>query len=164
MRLTRTSALVGLAVVAALAAPASASNADKVTGGGQILVASDGRGPGDTITFTAQARPDGTATGMVNVIDRVQGTTGKGYHFRGDVLCVTVEGNVAKVAGHGTAADGTTTGYTLVVTDNGEGALADNDTIALQYVSDPSCDRQNGDQDGETDLARGNAQVRDGDA
>jgi hypothetical protein len=159
--LTRTTAVAGLAVVAALAGPVSASNGDKATGGGQILVASDGRGPGDTIAFQAQARPDGTATGMVNVIDRVPGAGGKGYHFRGDVTCITVEGNTAKIAGTGNSATGET-GFTLIVIDNGEGALADNDTIALQYTDDPTCDREDGDDDSQTDLARGNAQVRDG--
>lgn len=161
---TRTTAVAGLAILAALASPVSASNGDKATGGGQILVASDGRGPGDTIAFQAQARPDGTATGMLNVIDRVQGAGGQGYHFRGDVTCIDVQGNTAKIAGTGTSADGSTSGFTLIVIDNGEGALADNDTIALQYTNDPTCEREDGDDDGQTDLARGNAQVRDGDA
>ena len=160
---TRTTMVAGLAVLAALASPVSASNGDKATGGGQILVASDGRGPGDTIAFQAQARPDGTATGMVNVIDRVEGAGGKGYHFRGDVTCIRVDGNTAKLAGTGEGPDGTT-GFTLVVVDNGEGAAADNDTILLQYRDDPTCDEEDSDDDDAVDLARGNAQVRDGDA
>ena len=160
---TRTTAAAGLAVLAALASPVTASSGDKATGGGQILVASDGRGPGDTITFQAQARPDGTSTGMVNIIDRAGDGSGKGYHFRGDVTCIRVDGNTAQLAGTGEGPDGTT-GFTLVVVDNGEGSLADNDTIVLQYRNDPTCDEEDSDDDGAVELARGNAQVRDGDA
>ena len=158
----RSAAVVGLAAVATLAGSATAGGtADKATGGGQILLSSDGRGPGDTIAFTAQARQDGTVTGNVNVIDRT-GNTGKGgVHFRGDVTCVVAEGNVAKIAGVGERSDGTTTGFTLLVTDNGEG-LDDNDLISLQYTNDPTCDRQDSDDDAQTELARGNAQVTDG--
>lgn len=158
----RTVAAIGLAVVSVAGGSAGASNGDKATGGGQILLASDGRGPGDTIAFTAQARPGGTAVGNLNVIDRT-GNTGKGgVHFRGDVICIVAEGNVAKLAGIGEYKDGTTRGFTLVVTDNGEGQ-SNNDLIALQYTDDPTCEREDGDDDGQTDLARGNAQVRDGD-
>lgn len=157
----RTMAAVGLAVVATLGGGATAGSMDKATGGGQILLSSDGRGPGDTIAFTAQAREDGSVHGNVNVIDRT-GNTGKGgVHFKGDVTCVDVQGNVARIAGTGEKSDGTTTSYTLMVTDNGEG-LDDNDLISFQYVSDPTCDDDDSDDDAETELARGNAQVTDG--
>lgn len=163
MRLiSRTTAVAGLALLASLATPAAAGGtADKATGGGQILVASDGRGPGDTITFTAQERANGTTVGNVNVIDRVQNTTGKGYHFRGDVTCIEAVGNTAKLAGTGEGPEGTT-GFTLIVTDNGEGSAADNDLITLKYTSDYTCDREDGDDDAAVELARGNAQVTDG--
>lgn len=166
MRLSmRVLAAAGLAVVTTLGAPASAGNADKATGGGQILLSSDGRGPGDTITFTAQRRADGDVVGNVNVIDRAGNGpgagAGRGVHFRGDVTCVDVQGNVARIAGTGEKSDGTTTGYTLMVTDNGEG-LDDNDLISFQYVSDPTCNDDDSDDDAETELARGNAQVTDG--
>jgi len=162
MRFTRTTAIAGLAIVSALAGTAAHAGADvdRATGGGQILLSTSGHGPGDTIAFTAQGTAD-DATGKVNVIDRVQDSTGQGVHFRGDVECVIADGNTAKIAGHGVNDDGTTTGFTLVVVDNGEGAAADNDTIAIQYTNDPTCDREDGDDDSETDLARGNAQVYD---
>lgn len=162
----RALAAVGVAVVATLAVPANAGSTDKATGGGQILLSGDGRGPGDTITFTAQRRENGDVVGNVNVIDRASSGpgagTGRGVHFKGDVTCIDVQGNVAKIGGTGEKSDGTTTPFTLIVTDNGEG-LDDNDLIALNYVaSTPDCSRENDDDDGETDLARGNAQVTDG--
>lgn len=159
---TRTITALGMAVAATLAGSASAGSTDKATGGGQILLSSDGRGPGDTIAFTAQAREDGTVVGNVNVIDRVNNTGKGGVHFRGDVTCIIAEGNVAKLAGVGEYKDGTSTGFTLIVTDNGEGSTADNDTITLQYTDDPTCEREDGDDDGAVALARGNAQVKDG--
>lgn len=162
--LSRTTLLVGGLAAVALVSPASAgSSVDRATGGGQILVASDGRGPGDTITFQARGTAD-SATGSVNVIDRTQGAAtakGKGFHFQGDVTCLAVTGNTAKLAGTGTGPGGTT-GFTLIVTDNGEGSKAsDSDMILLQYTDDPTCDRHDGDDDSSTDLARGNAQVYD---
>jgi len=159
---TRTIAALGMAVVATLAGSADAGSTDKATGGGQILLSTDGRGPGDTITFTAQRRADGSVQGSVNVIDRT-GNTGKGgIHFRGDVTCIEVAGNVAHIAGNGAKSDGTKTAFTLMVTDNGEGSAADNDLISFQEVSTPTCDDNDEDDDAETELARGNAQVTDG--
>ena len=162
----RTLAVLGVAVAATFGTPATAGDTDKATGGGQILLSSDGRGPGDTIAFTAQRRADGNVVGNVNVIDRANNGpgngTGRGVHFKGDVTCVDVQGNVAKIGGVGERSDGTTTAFTLIVTDNGEG-LGENDLIALQYIdSDPNCEREDGDDDGQTELARGNAQVKDG--
>jgi hypothetical protein len=158
---SRKTAIAGLALFAAVVAPATAGAGDRATGGGQILIASDGRGPGDTVTFTAQERADGTVVGNVNVIDRAGDGSGQGFHFRGDVVCIEAAGNTAKIAGTGEGPDGPT-GFTLIVVDNGEGAVADDDTIALQYTDDPTCDREDGDDDSTTDLARGNAQVTDG--
>ena len=163
--LTRPIVIAGLTAVAALGGSALAGGpVDKATGGGQILLSSDGRGPGDTIAFQAHAvtgSTDDAATGTLNVVDRT-GNTGKGgVHFRGDVTCIQAEDNVAKLAGTGTYKNGSTSGFTLVVTDNGEGAAADDDVIALQYTDDPTCDREDGDDDTSTDLARGNAQVTD---
>lgn len=162
----RAVAVLGVAVAAAFGTPATAGDTDKATGGGQILLSSDGRGPGDTIAFTAQARENGDVVGNVNVIDRAGGGpgagTGRGVHFKGDVTCIIAEGNVAKIAGVGERSDGTSTGFTLIVTDNGEGSMADNDLITLQYTDDPTCEREDGDNDGAVELARGNAQVKDG--
>lgn len=163
MRLvSRTIAVAGIALLAGTAGSATAgSTADKATGGGQILVSSDGRGPGDTITFTAQERADGTTVGNVNVIDRVQGAGGKGVHFRGDVSCIEAIGNTAKISGVGEL-DGQDQPFVLIVTDNGQGSAASNDLISLQYTDDVTCEREDGDNDGAVELARGNAQVTDG--
>lgn len=162
LHVSRTIAVAGLALLAAAGGTANAGPTDKATGGGQILVSSDGRGPGDTIAFTAQERANGTVVGNVNVIDRVPGAGGKGAHFKGDVTCIEAVGNVAKIGGTGAFRDGASTGFILIVTDNGEGSSASNDTITLQYTDDVTCEREDGDNDGAVELARGNAQVRDG--
>lgn len=147
---------VTVAVLAAAFPAASAiagSGTDRATGGGQILLSSDGKGAGDTIAFSARAG----SPGQIQYVDR-EGGTGIGQTvLHGTVSCIDAQGNTAKLAG--TFEDGS--GFTLVVTDNGEGALADNDTIALQNSDDPTCDREDGDDDGSTALARGNAQVYD---
>ena len=155
----RTTAALAIVVLAAAAPVSAGSSADRATGGGQILVGT--RGPGDTIAFQAQQRANGVVSGNVNVIDRVQGATGKGAHFRGDVTCLAVAGNTAKMAGVGRLQDGTQRGFTLIVTDNGEGAAANNDLITLEYTDDPTCEREDGDDDAAVELARGNAQVYD---
>lgn len=161
MSFSRVTAAAALAFVVAAGVPASGGTTDKATGGGQILVSSDGRGPGDTIAFTAQRRTDGRVVGNVNVVDRVQGARGKGAHFKGTVTCIEAAGNTAKLGGIGTL-DGAETGFTLIVTDNGEGANAGNDVITLQYTDDVTCEREDGDDDAAVELARGNAQVTDG--
>ena len=145
-----------LAVAVPVTAAVAGSATDRATGGGQILVSSDGKGAGDTIAFTARGTSD-AATGQVQYVDR-EGGTGQGQTvLHGTVSCLAVSGNTAKLAG--TFEDGTP--FTMVVVDNGEGALASNDTIALQKTDDPSCDREDGDDDSQTDLARGNTQVYD---
>ena len=161
MIVSRITAVAALALVAASGVPASGGTTDKATGGGQILVSSTGHGPGDTIAFTAQRRTDGSVVGNVNVVDRVQGAGGKGVHFKGDVTCIEAVGNTAKIGGTGTLGD-QATGFTLIVTDNGEGSRADNDAITLQYTNDVTCEREDGDDDAAVELARGNAQVTDG--
>jgi hypothetical protein len=162
--LSRTTLIAGLAVAAAIGGTANAgSSVDRATGGGQILINSSGHGPGDTITFQARGT-ETAATGSVNVIDRDRDATtakGQGYHFQGTVSCLRVDANTAQLSGTGTAPDGSETAFILVVVDNGEGAAADNDSINLTYVDDPSCNKDDGDNDGAVDLARGNAQVYD---
>jgi hypothetical protein len=162
--LSRTTLIAGLAVAAAIGGTANAgSSVDRATGGGQILVASDGRGPGDTITF--QARDDARGpVGSVNVIRRstTAGAPGQGFHFKGTLTCIAVSGNTAKLAGKGINEDGKEQGFTLLVTDNGEGAADKNDVISLTYRStNPGCGNDDSDDDHNTDLARGNAQVYD---
>ena len=163
--LSRTTLIAGLAVAAAIGGTANAgSSVDRATGGGQVVINTSG-GPGDTITFQARNTGDGTdaATGSVNMIDSNPDSTtakGQGFHFQGTVECLMVSGTTAKLAGTGTGPDGNPTAFTLLVQDNGEG-LGDNDMIAFNYVDSPDCSRQNGDDNGNTELARGNAQVYD---
>jgi hypothetical protein len=146
--------IAGLALALPIAASAG-SGTDRATGGGQVLIGS--RGAGDTIAFTAQGTPD-AASGQVQYADRTGGT-GHGQNvLHGTVSCLRVQGNMAKMAG--TWAQGGT--FQLLVVDNGEGAMAtDSDMITLQDGQDPTCDQENNDNDGQTALARGNAQVYD---
>lgn len=145
-----------LAVAPALLAGAGAkgSKTDRATGGGQVLVGSGGAG--DTIAFTAQGTPT-DAKGQVQVVDRTGGTGVGQTKFHGVVLCLNVEGNMAKLAG--TTNDNGT--FTLFVVDNGEGGNADNDLITLDRQSDPTCEFNDDDEDNAVELARGNAQVYD---
>jgi hypothetical protein len=155
---------VGIAVLVAVPATAALgeTDRDRVTGGGQVLVSSDG-GVGDTIAFTAQALVSGeeAARGEVQYVNR-EGGTGQGQEvLHGRVTCVTAEGTMAKIAGtwNNDAGD-----FEILVVDNGEGALADDDIVTVQpEETSPQCDEDDDDDDGETALARGNAQVHDGD-
>lgn len=158
--------LIAVAVLAiAIPGIASAGSAyDRATGGGQILVSSDG-GAGDTIAFTAQntGGANDAAKGQIQVVDRTGGTGKGNVRLHGVVTCLRVEGNVAQMSGtvrKTNSAD--TSPFILVVEDNGQGAAAAQaDQIIFQRISDPSCDEDDVDDDGQTDLARGNAQVYD---
>ena len=156
--------LIAVAVLA-IAVPGFASAGaayDRATGGGQILVDTDG-GAGDTIAFTARntAASGDAAQGQVQVVDRTGGTGKGNVRFHGTVTCLRVDDNMAKIGGTITKTNGATTPFTLIVRDNGEGAAASNDTIFLERVNDPSCDQDDSDDDGQAALARGNAQVYD---
>jgi hypothetical protein len=152
----RTIALVGAGVAgAALAlsgATAFATQEDAATGGGQILVGTDG-GAGDTIAFTAQGTAE-AAKGQVQYVDR-EGGTGQGQTVRhGAVECIDAEGNVARISG--TWRDGGNFG--LYVEDNGNGDGTD--IVALTPVNNANC-ADDPEDENRTALARGNAQVRD---
>jgi hypothetical protein len=152
----RTIALVGAGVAgAALAlsgATAFATQEDAATGGGQILVGTEG-GAGDTIAFTAQGTAD-AAKGQVQYVDR-EGGTGQGQTVaHGTVDCIDAQGSVARIAG--TWRDGGTFG--LYVEDNGNGDGTD--IVALTPPNDTNC-ADDPEEEKRTALARGNAQVRD---
>jgi len=134
---------------------ADGSDRDRATGGGQILFSS--RGAGNTIAFTAQ----GTATdanGQLQFIDRSAGNGQDQVKDHGDVTCIAVEGNSAKVAGvlrSGSA-------FNMVVIDNGEGAASENDMIFFEDMAEsPECDFDDPDEEDFMALARGNVQVYD---
>jgi hypothetical protein len=129
---------------------------DKATGGGQTDVGTSGAG--DTIAFTAQnTGTDDAARGNVTYIDRTGGTGQGQIVYHGDVLCLQVSGNMAKVAG--TWRDGGP--FQLLIVDNGQGSAADDDLVTVQNNQDPTCDAEDDDDDGQTALGRGNAQVYD---
>ena len=142
-----------LAVAVPVGSAIAGSGTDRATGGGQILISSDGKGAGDTIAFSARAG----SLGQIQYVDRTGGTGVGQTATHGTVTCIEAVGNTAKLAGK--FRDGRS--FTLLVVDNGEGANASNDTMALQFTDDPTCDREDGDDEGSTDLARGNAQVYD---
>ena len=147
----RKTILGGIAVTASLgavlASGAFADSTGKVTGGGQTLVGTSGAG--NTIAFTVQ-NPD-APRGQVQYVGR----DGTGKFHSASITCLQIDGNTARFAG--TTREG---GYfRIVVTDNGQGAADSNDMILIQQpTSSPSCDSQNGDDQG-VDLARGNAQI-----
>lgn len=143
----------------ALAVPVVAQagpSVDKATGGGQILFAS--KGAGNTIAFTAQGTAE-DAKGQVQFIDRSGGKGRDQVKRHGDVECIEATGNVAKVAG--TLRNGSS--FNLYVEDTGEGK-GNMDVIYFDSMADtPECDFDQPDSDDLQALARGNAQVRDGD-
>jgi len=149
----KTITLVGVGVAGAALAlsgtSALAGQGDAATGGGQILVGTEG-GAGSTIAFTAQAVGD-AARGQVQYVDR-SGEEQVVHH--GTVGCIDVEGNTARISGEWR--DGGTFG--LYVEDNGNGDGTD--IVALTPVNDTNC-ADDPEEENRTALARGNAQVRD---
>jgi hypothetical protein len=174
MHRIRTLALGALVLAMLLpTAATAASPRDRATGGGQILVGTDG-GAGSTIAFTAQETVAGGSPtdvkGQIQFIERTGGT-GRGQvrgHY--EVDCLEVTGNTAYIAGVLKNGDGTTSERIyLEVVDNGEGANAMGaDIVTVNRDADPDDD---GDDDAENacdvpeggtvSLARGNAQVHD---
>ena len=155
MKTKKTITLVGVGAAGAALAlsgtSAFAGQGDAATGGGQILVGSEG-GAGSTIAFTAQAVGD-AASGQVQYVDR-SGEEQVVQH--GTVTCIDVQDNVARIAG--TWRDGGSFG--LYVEDNGEGSNASSDDMIALTPDLTSCESDRDDND-PTALARGNAQVRD---
>jgi hypothetical protein len=145
-------AAVVAGVVVALAVPAlaGAASENKVTGGGQFLVPTDG-GAGSTIAFTAQGTADG-AKGQIQTQDR-SGDAKVNRH--GTVDCVAVTGNTAKIAGTWRNGDF----FHLYVEDNGQGSKATGaDGLVLDYdADDNACDFDTPDET--SDLGRGNIKV-----
>lgn len=159
------------AAVLSLAIPSLASAGspnDRATGGGQIFFNFDSGssdpvdGAGDTIAFTAQEGRNGVK-GQVQFIDRTGGTGQGQVKLHGTVTCLEVNGNTARIGGTATRTDDPDrTAFELLVIDNGEGAAnVQGDQIALAFVDSPECSEDDEDDDAQTTLARGNAQVYD---
>lgn len=146
-----------LATLLAFAAPfaaatASATQEDAATGGGQILVGTEG-GAGSTLAFTAQGTME-SARGQVQYVNREEG----GHEVNhGTVKCIAVDGNVARISGTWVDDDDA---FGLYVEDNGEGAAAEND-VATVLPGEATCEFDEPDDDAKTALSRGNSQVRD---
>ena len=153
--------VAGLAMFAISGSTATAGNGDKVTGGGQVLIDTETeRGAGSTLAYTAQGTTT-AAKGRVTFIDRSGEEMEK---FKGIVDCVEVSGNYGIVGGY--RRNDTGQRFDLRVVDMGEpGRGADMIVFEEDGTSDVEC----GDEEAENApptalLARGNAQVRDGDA
>jgi hypothetical protein len=156
IRLGLMCALAGALLVPVFAQAGSPT--DRATGGGQVLVGD--RGAGDTIAFTAQGTAD-AATGEVQYQDRDGGTGQAQTTYHGDVECLDVQGDTAKIAGTWEGGGP----FQLYVVDNGEGSAANDDIVTvISNAPDPSCDFDDPDSDDQTALARGNAQVYDASA
>ena len=156
MRVRLLMVVVALAVVAAPIAANAGSPNDRATGGGQTLV--DTQGAGNTIAFTAQNTAEG-AKGQVQYIDRTAGTGQAQVKFHGIVTCLRVAGTLAEIGG---VERDSGQAFSLLVQDNGEGALADDDMIQFSEVDAVDCsDGDDDDDEPDVALARGNAQVYD---
>ena len=154
-----------LAVLALSASSASAGTGDKATGGGQTIIGDSGKG--STIAFTAQQSGDaGTpvAKGQVQWIDRSAGSGKSAVKFHGVVDCIEVDGNFAIIGGFNKK--DSEDRFTLRVVDNGEPNQGQ-DLIEFTDTDDTEFQCGDGEEDdppaADMTLARGNAQVRNGD-
>jgi hypothetical protein len=166
MKLKHVCAVAGVALFAIPVSGAVAGNGDKATGGGQVLF-SDGDVKASTIAFTAQGTTD-DAKGQVQFVDRSEGTGQDAVKYHGVVDCIEVTGNLAVIGGFRKKGDpmDEEDRFVLRVQDNGEPNQGqdmiqfDSETDAADLCGDDDMD----DTEPEFSLARGNAQVRDGDS
>jgi hypothetical protein len=166
--------LVLAGVAAALALPAAAVVADPprdmALGGGQLVLKPDqearpGEGPGDTITFSAQQRPEGgiAADGEVQFVDFHGALAGRAHStFHGKVFCMRVDGNKAEIAWRARTQPDSGPIDELVVIDNDEGLLGEeDDLIFIERDVTPEAAACSGDFTRGDILMRGNARVDD---
>jgi hypothetical protein len=132
------------------------SDRDRVTGGGQINVDTDG-GAGDTIAFVIQGAGS-DVIGQFQHVDRSGGTGQGGDSWHGSPTCLEVMGNMAKAVIERTD-DGSL--YELILVDNGQGSAAENDIVTLTTDEEPGCGEDDNDDDSQTELGRGNIQIYD---
>lgn len=156
--------LVAGGAAVALAVPFAASAQESapylVTGGGQVIASASDAGPGDTIAFVAALR-DEAASGSLQVVSTSEAGGGErpSTIYHGRVTCVEPGGgNTARFGGQGQNADGTTSFFTVDVTDTGDGERG-TDTVLFRTSSDTACDDEEGTQLKDTTLARGNVKV-----
>jgi len=101
------------------------------TGAGHFTIAGELR----TFSFTALKYADGTVQGQYELFNRANGA-----RIHGDVVCLSVVGNLAWVGGRqklssGGFPDGLENGFR--VADNGEGATDPPDQLSLMFVNAP---------------------------
>ena len=163
MKLKHVCAVAGVALLAIPVSGAVAGNGDKATGGGQVLLGDSGKR--STIAFTAQGTTE-AAKGQVQFIDRSAGAGRNQVKYHGVVDCIEVTGNTASIGGYrkGEPAD-TADRFALRVVDNGEPNQGQ-DMIQFDDMTDETntCGDDEEDDAPEFALAKGNAQVRDGDS
>lgn len=99
----------------------------------------------------------GNGGGQVQLVDRSAGTGQDQVRFHGVVDCVNVDGNMAQIYGHNRDDAGDT--FQLFVVDNGEPNQG-NDMVAFNDNPQGGCGNPD-DDNGDTALGRGNAQVYD---
>jgi hypothetical protein len=107
-------------------------------GGGQLVESATGSGHATfvqekrTFTFAAYNRADGTVSGQFQIINR-----DLDIRSHGSILCLTVKGNAAWVAGLVEISDPEqpSPAVTWRVVDNGQGAAAPPDQISFAFPS-----------------------------
>jgi hypothetical protein len=111
---------------------------NRAGGGGQPDESASGSGHATyvqekrTFTFTARNRADGTVSGQFQIINR-----DLDIRTHGSILCMTVKGNEAWIAGlvEITDRENLAPATTWRVVDNGQGAAASPDQISFAYPS-----------------------------
>ena len=166
---------IAIAMFAALALPSAAfggSSTDRATGGGQILLGTDGKGAGDTIAFTAKGAGP-TATGQIQYVDRNRtdenGDPIAQQSQHGEVTCLRVEGNQAWIEAAFRDGDDDNSDpdlKTLYIEDNGEGSKAPEPDVVVFVEYDPAADCNDDEPEAKDQLylGRGNVQVYDASA
>ena len=160
MKLRLMLVIAGLAVLAITTGSATAGNGDKVTGGGQVIF-DEGDVKASTIAFTAQGTTE-TAKGQIQFIDRSAGGGQDAVKYHGVVDCLEVTNNYGVIGGYKKRTGGNR--FVLRVVDNGE---PNQGADLIQFdneTEDNACGDDEDDAAPEFSLARGNAQVRDGDS
>jgi hypothetical protein len=147
-------ALAGTLLAGLLGGVASGEKAsfDKITGGGQIDVAADGTGPGNTIAFAALETPGGDRGQFQYVEHSTEG--GGSTPLHGVVDCVNVSSPT-----EGRLSGLTTTGQTFWVRVF-DGGASGPDMLDLSLDSDADCNGEPSDFTSH-ELGRGNITIHD---
>lgn len=155
--------IVGLLVVAAPGLGIPEEPFDSARGGGQVVVSGQQlQRAGNTIAFTAQARPGGVG-GQVEYVETSLAGSDEGVpRWHGTPTCLRVSGDTAEIGGRIADNAGSTRSgfFAILVTDDGVPAEG-TDVIRIQYSDEASDCNEDWDDVDELDLARGNVRVHD---